>query len=278
MVMLRNTFLHIPYIGFTTERRLWLEGILNWEDILTGDLKATKYKQLYSPISQSEQKLRKKDALFFTQRLHPDQHWRLFPEFQNETAYLDIETTGLGGAYDHITTIAMYDGKRVRYYVHGKNLDEFVPDIQKYKLLVTYNGKCFDVPFIEREFGISLPHAHLDLRYILRSLGIKGGLKHCEHQLGLHRGELEGVDGYFAVLLWREYKGGLDGALDTLLAYNIEDTINLEKLMVIAYEKKLAELAIKDDMKFTRPKPPKPIKAPFKADKRVIRIIKEKYY
>jgi uncharacterized protein YprB with RNaseH-like and TPR domain len=277
--MLRNTFLHIPHIGFTTERKLWSEGILKWDDILTRDLEAgKKYEHLYSPISKSEQKLRKHNALFFTQRLRPDQHWRLFPEFQGETAYLDIETTGLGGAYDHITTIALYDGKRVYYYVHGQNLEEFVLDIRKYKVLVTYNGKTFDVPFIEREFGVSLPHAHLDLRYILHSLDIKGGLKRCEHQLGLDRGELEGVDGYFAVLLWREYNGGLDGALDTLLAYNMEDTINLEKLMFIAYEKKLSELAISNDAVVSRPKPPKPVKIPFKADKRAIRIIKEKYY
>ena len=48
--------------------------------------------------------------------------------------------------------------------------------------------------------------------------------------MGLDRGYLEGVDGYFAVLLWREYELYHDQeALETLLAYNIADTVNLER-------------------------------------------------
>ena len=76
--------------------------------------------------------------------------------------------------------------------------------------------------------------------HVLRSLGITGGLKGCEKKLGIDRKELDGVDGYFAVLLWREYlKSGNRAALDTLLAYNIEDVVNLETLMVIAYNMNL---------------------------------------
>jgi hypothetical protein len=49
-----------------------------------------------------------------------------------------------------------------------QNLKEFPEVIRNYRLLVTYNGKCFGVPFIERYFGIRLEQAQLDLRYILR--------------------------------------------------------------------------------------------------------------
>ena len=66
---------------------------------------------------------------------------------------------------------------------------------------MTYNGKSFDIPFIESHFGAKLTHAHIDLRYILASLGYRGGLKGCEKQLGIDRGDLKNVDGYFAVLL-----------------------------------------------------------------------------
>jgi uncharacterized protein YprB with RNaseH-like and TPR domain len=52
-----------------------------------------------------------------------------------------------------------------------------------------YNGKTFDVPFIEKYFGIRMNHAHIDLRYVLKSLGYAGGLKRCEKALGLDRGE-----------------------------------------------------------------------------------------
>ena len=85
------------------------------------------------------------------------------------------------------------------------NLDDFVNDIEKYQVIVSYNGKSFDIPFLERFFRIRLHHAQIDLRYVLARLGVKGGLKGCEKQLGLHRGNLDGVDGYFAVLLWHRY-------------------------------------------------------------------------
>jgi uncharacterized protein YprB with RNaseH-like and TPR domain len=50
------------------------------------------------------------------------------------------------------------------------------------------------------------------------SLGFKGGLKGCERQLGLDRGDLKDIDGFFAVLLWGEYqRTGDQKALDTLL-------------------------------------------------------------
>jgi hypothetical protein len=154
--------------------------------------------------------------------------------------YLDIETTGLDRYYNDITTIALYDGESIQTYVQGHNLEDFIEDIQKYKVIVSYNGKSFDIPFIERYFNIRLDHAHIDLRYILYSLGFKGGLKGCERQLGMNRGDLSDIDGFFAVLLWDEYqRTGDQKVLDTLLAYNIQDTINLENLMVTAYNIKL---------------------------------------
>ena len=85
-------------------------------------------------------------------------------------------------------------------------------------------------------------HAHIDLRYILYSLGFKGGLKGCERQLGVDRGDLKDIDGFFAVLLWDEYqKNKNEKALDTLLAYNVQDTVTLEDLMVTAYNMKLRQ-------------------------------------
>ena len=74
------------------------------------------------------------------------------------------------------------------------------------------------------------------------SLGFRGGLKECERQLGIDRGDLKDIDGFFAVLLWDEYsRSGDQRALDTLLAYNVQDTITLENLMVTAYNMKLQQ-------------------------------------
>jgi len=276
--MLRNTFVHLPHIGLVTEQQFWANGILTWDDFFEQKTDyAKKFQHLKNLISLSERKLQMKDAKFFTDRLRSDQHWRIFPEFLDRTVYLDIETTGLR-ARDHITTISVYDGKKIFYYIYGKNLKQFKYDIKKYKVLITYNGKCFDVPILEREFKINLPQVHLDLRYILRSLGFTGGLKSCEHQLGLSRGDIEGIDGYFAVHLWHDYLNGNKKALETLLAYNIMDTINLEKLMLIAYERNVKRCLLNKSSIISIPKYTSKIKIPFKADSKTIEKIKEKYY
>jgi len=95
---------------------------------------------------------------------------------------------------------------------------------------------------MESYFGIELDQVHLDLRYNLRSLGYTGGLKGCERKAGIDRGDLEGVDGYFAVLLWDDYQRNKnEKALKSLLAYNIQDVVNLETLMVLSYNLKLKD-------------------------------------
>jgi hypothetical protein len=70
-----------------------------------------------------------------------------------------------------------------------------------------------------------------------------------ERQLGTDRGNLRDVDGFFAVLLWDEYqRTGDQRALDTLLAYNVQDTVTLENLMVTAYNMKLRETPFYDNL------------------------------
>src|SRR5262249_48058816 len=157
---------------------------------------------------------------YFADKLPPNQHWRLYWDFHESCAFVDIETTGLS-SFDEITTIALYDGQTVRYYVNGENLDQFSSDILDYSLLITYSGKSFDVPFIQRHFNIRVPQAHIDVRYPLQSIGLKGGLKACERALGLDRTDLEGLSGEVAPLLWDEYRRRKNvKALETLLAYN----------------------------------------------------------
>ena len=58
----------------------------------------------------------------------------------------------------------------------------------------------------------------------------------------MDRGDLKDIDGFFAVLLWDEFiKTKNQQTLDTLLAYNIQDTVTLENLMVTAYNMKLKD-------------------------------------
>ena len=241
--MLKNTFIHLPGIGPKTEERLWDSEIHSWDDFTPNcpiRLSQSKMDTVASYLEESKQNLKFSNPNYFSDLLPPNQHWRFFPEFRNSTVYLDIETTGLESWGNEITTIALYDGVSIYYYINGHNLDDFPNDIRKYKVIITYNGKTFDVPFIEKYFGIKLDHAHIDLRYILGNLGYRGGLKSCEIQMGIDRGVLAGVDGFFAVLLWHDYKRtGNQKALETLLAYNIQDVLTLENLMVITYNMKI---------------------------------------
>lgn len=244
--MLSNTFCHLPGIGVRTEEKFWAAGVRCWDDFAQAAslVSPHKHAQAAGLLAESRERLEAGDAEFFATRLPPQEHWRLWPRFAHATAYLDIETTGLGKGLDHITSIALFDGSTVRTYVHGRNLEDFQDDIRAFKLLVTYNGRSFDAPFIEREMRIALPKAHIDLRFLLRRVGLTGGLKRCEKALGLGRDELDGVDGYFAVLLWRRYQdlGGqaADAALQTLLAYNVEDVLSLAPLLRHAADKLLA--------------------------------------
>jgi uncharacterized protein YprB with RNaseH-like and TPR domain len=257
--VLRQTFCHVPGIGLKAEERLWASGVTSWDAVeqAAAAVSAARRERLTRHLEESQRQLADRNVGFFAGTLPASEHWRLFPDFQHSVAYLDIETTGLGGPGDHITTIALYDGRSIRHYVHGRNLADFAHDIRAYQLLVTYNGKCFDLPILRTSFGLPLDQAHIDLRYVLASLGYKGGLKLCERRLGLDRGDLANVDGFFAVLLWREYRTRNNPqALETLLAYNIRDVVNLESLLVQAYNLKAAQTPFGPTVALPLPPPP----------------------
>ena len=277
--MLHHSFSHIPSVGASTEEKIWNSGACSMDEFLESSpsfLSINKLKKLTEHIQLSKEKISAKDARYFYDNLPSKEHWRIFKEFQDSTVYLDIETTGLGSPSDIITTIALYDGKNIKYYINGKNLNDFKKDIKQYGVIVSYNGKTFDIPFIENYFGISITHAHLDLRYILYSLGYSGGLKSCENQLGIGRtGSLADVDGFFAVLLWNDYKKTRrEKSLETLLSYNIEDVLNLEYLMIEAYNKKTKEIPINADVLDIPLTPDNP----FEIDVATVNRLKSQYY
>jgi uncharacterized protein len=279
--MLENTFCHIQGIGPRTEQRLWESDICDWQSFLSLNGNRPSCGRMGSDmaaaaISLSVQALDAGQTSYFYKCLKPAEHWRMFKDFKHKTAYVDIETTGLDAGFSSITTIALYDGEKILTYVNGQNLTCFADDILNYDLLVTFNGKSFDVPFIESFFRIKLPHAHIDLRHVLRSLGFKGGLKKIEKEFGLSRNELDGVDGFFAVLLWHEYENNRNPrALETLLAYNVEDVVNLEFLMHHAYNLKLRNTPFESNLRMAVPLRPKVMYAP---DTDLVNHLRDRYY
>ena len=88
----------------------------------------------------------------------------------------------------------------------------------------------------------------------------------------MDRGDLSDINGFFAVLLWDEYRRtGEQKALDTLLAYNIQDTVTLENLMVTAYNMKLKETPFYETHLIEESTPPV---NPFRADLATVDRIK----
>jgi hypothetical protein len=245
--MLKNTFCHLSGIGVKTEQRLWNQGISDWQHFLeqADALLPQSFVRRFGPqVQTSCHELTNGNAEFFVRSLPTSECWRLFAEFRHSVAYVDIETTGCGPEYDQITTIALYDGQRTRTFVSGENLEKFADTLLNYKLIVTFNGSCFDLPKIRHQLQVSLPPAHIDLRFVLKSLGYKGGLKKCEKIVGCNRGLLDGVDGYSAVLLWQAFERCNEpNILETLLSYNVEDVLSLETLMHFAYNSKLQSVS-----------------------------------
>ncbi len=202
--MLQHTFCHIPRITCATEAELWAAGVQTWQDALQRaelPVKRIGRNSLQQPMEESQRQLDAGNCRYFAAHLPSNLHWRLFPDFRDRAAFLDIETTGLSGGSDTVTSIALYDGRTIRTYVQGQNLADFGRDVRDYDVLVTYNGKCFDIPFLKTSLNLSFDQVHIDLRYVLRRLGYQGGLKGCEKQLGIDRDELDGVDGFMAVQL-----------------------------------------------------------------------------
>lgn len=238
--MLRQTFLHIHGVGERTEEKLWRAGACTWEEfraLARPPVGPRLAERMDEELVRSEEALRDGRYRYFARRLPPREHWRALPEFRGRVAYLDIETTGLSFGRDDVTVVGVYDGRRERAYVKGVNLGDLPAALNQAKVLVTFNGSRFDLPFLRRAFPrVRLDQIHVDLIHPLRRLGFRGGLKAIERQVGIQRDEeTEGLSGFDAVRLWRAYEAGDESALDLLLAYNAEDVVNLEALADLAY-------------------------------------------
>jgi len=240
--MLTSTFVHIKGIGKDTEQNIWDSKIYNWHEFLENhsqvNIGSSKKQRMISSVKESVKRIQQKDYSYFLNSLPRSEHWRIYPELKERCCFLDIETTGLSKQYHDITLIGIYDGKEPKIFMNGKNLEDFQYELKKYKLLVTFNGSCFDLPFIKEHFPkVQFDHFHVDLRFVLANLGYRGGLKSIESQLGLKRdNSITNVDGFEAVRLWHRYKRGDNSALVKLTDYLKADISNLKPLMDFAFK------------------------------------------
>lgn len=229
-VYVENCFLGAEGVGRTIERRLWEQGMTHWEafEPTCEGVGTTRARRIEAFIDEGERALDRDDIAFFDRRFPNGARWRLYESFREQACFFDIETTGLDHRTSVVTTVTLHQDGETRTLVRGDDLtrESLAAAFDGAGLLVTFNGARFDVPFLEAEFDLSLSHPHLDLMPTARKVGLSGGLSEVERQLGITR-ELPDVDGREAVRLWHEHERGVDGALERLVAYNREDTVNM---------------------------------------------------
>ncbi len=242
--MIKNTFCILNGIGERLERRLWRQGILTWGDFIerdTIDPISPEKKALFdSTLRDASTELERRNPLYFAKHIKRREHWRLYDVFKGDALCLDIETNGfLPDRGGYVTLIGLYDGYDWRYLMAGENLtaENLKRELSGYKYLITYYGSSFDIPFLQRMFpDVRFEIPHFDLCFAARKLGFKGGLKRLESELGIVRDlSVQGMDGYDAVRLWEFSRRGSKEALDLLITYNREDTINLFEIAESLY-------------------------------------------
>jgi uncharacterized protein YprB with RNaseH-like and TPR domain len=228
-----NSFIPVRGVGETTERRLWNQGVREWDDFHRGvdGVGATTADRIEAFIDEARPRLADKDCAYFDRTFPSSERWRLYETFRDDACFFDIETTGLNHDRDEVTTVSVHRDGETRTLINGDDLtaDALREAFAGAGLLVTFNGARFDVPFLKTSFDVDLDYPHLDLMYACKKVGLSGGLKSIERAVGIERDRPD-ISGRDAVRLWHQYERGDDAALDTLVSYNREDTVNLRTL------------------------------------------------
>ena len=227
-----NSFIPVRGVGERTEQRLWERGITHWDEFDRSTVGPTTADRIETFIEEARGRLADGDSRYFAEALPSGESWRLYENFREDACFFDIETTGLSHDRDDVTTVSFHRGDETRTLIRGDDLTAGAlrEEFDRASLLVTFNGKQFDVPFLETSFDLSIDNPHVDLRYPCRRLDLTGGLKAIERGIGVERDRPD-ISGRDAVRLWREYERGDERALDTLVSYNREDAVNLRTLM-----------------------------------------------
>jgi len=154
-------------------------------------------------------------------------------ENPNRVLFLDVETTGLSRYYDDVTLVGWLLGGVYHVHVAGDDPELLLSALHGASALVTFNGTLFDMGFLKKTFrGLEFPSVHADLRYLAKRVGLTGGQKAIEKQLGIFvRGGVEDVDGPQAVLLWHRYLRGDKRSLRRLIEYNRCDVVAMSSIL-----------------------------------------------
>jgi uncharacterized protein YprB with RNaseH-like and TPR domain len=166
--------------------------------------------------------------------------------------YFDIETLGLNPQLYPVILIGMSyekDGKYIIEQFFAESVDEEQDILQEFKdrldgfdTIVSYNGKNFDVPYINKrmekynmDYSIKLEHFDVicHVRPNKKVLGLEScSLKSVERYLNLNREDT--IDGEESIRLYKKYVKTGDGAIkDKIMLHNFEDVYNLPGILKV---------------------------------------------
>jgi uncharacterized protein YprB with RNaseH-like and TPR domain len=258
--MLTSSFCFVRGLSEEQERTLWSRGLTTWDlarqqpDEVAESLGASRGARLIEAVAEAQTALGRGDSAWFKTHWPERETWRLWKGYcpPAQAALVDIETTGLIPGYDQITVIGVADSSRARVFVAGRPLpgddgiDRFPEALRAYRLLVTFNGVNFDLPFMERHFkesGLRFDLPHLDLVLVSRAMGLTGGLKDLEKQLGIHRGnDIKDLRGGDTRGLWALWKNGDQAAYQRLMTYCKADCANLAQVADELYRRRWEQI------------------------------------
>jgi uncharacterized protein len=173
---------------------------------------------------------------------------------QRDQVFLDTETTGLAGGSGTLAFLTGLgwceaDGFRIRFYLlreHGDEASALVAiaaELQRFRQVVTYNGRAFDVPLLETRFTMQrqrTPFArmdHADLLYDARRVW-KLRLESCrlvelEKQILGHE-RIGDVPGELIPHIWFQWlRTNALGQMPAVLHHNALDILSLACLAAI---------------------------------------------
>ena len=237
---IENSFILAPGIGEKTEQKLWKNGVTHWDHVEdTSNISDNKKAKLESFLTKARKNLQVGNSVFFGDKLPNKEVWRTYRNFEESACFFDIETTGLDKQRNKVTTVSVYRNGESRTLVRGQDLtvENLRKEFHEASVIVSFNGKMFDRPFLEHNFDLQIENPHIDLMHTCKRIGLSGGLKKIEQELGIDR-ELEDVDGREAVRLWKKYeKKGDEEALRKLVRYNQYDAENLQQLLETVHQR-----------------------------------------
>lgn len=235
--MIENSFIFLEGISTKAEGNIWKQGVRNWDNFINANKiqGISRARKLYYDrrLKEAKKELYSFNSPYFIDLLHQSEMWRLYDFFREDAVFLDIEATGIYRE-DDFFIIGLYDGINTKIILKNNfDYNKLKDELMKYKLIVSFNGASFDMPFLNKRYHGLLPKIpHFDVKSITGRIGLNGGLKEIEKAIGIKRNPIvEKFTGGDVSMLWRMYRvTGDEYYLNLLIEYNEDDIINLKRL------------------------------------------------